>query len=70
MLTARVGANAGTLYRRSGKVKITDNTVFLQGNNIDFVFCLLYKFDLKKLSFGLFLAIGTILFIAEGIIRK
>ena len=52
LLTARVGANAGTLYRRSGKVKITDNTVFLQGNNIDFVFCLLDKFDLKKLSFG------------------
>ena len=52
LLTARVGANAGTLYRHSGKVKITDNTVFLQGNHIDFVFYLLDKFDLKKLSFG------------------
>ena len=52
MLTARVGANAGTLYRYSGKVKITDNTVFLQGSHIDFVFYLLDKFDLKKMSFG------------------
>lgn len=49
LLTARVGANAGTLYRHSGKVKITDNTVFLQGNHIDFVFYLLDKFDLKKI---------------------
>lgn len=52
LLTARVGANAGTLYRHSGKVKITDNTVFLQGNQIDFIFYLLDKFDLKRLSFG------------------
>lgn len=52
LLTARVGANAGTLYRHSGKVKITDNTVFLQGNHIDFIFYLLDKFNLKRLSFG------------------
>ena len=52
LLTARVGANAGTLYRHSGKVKITDNTVFLQGSHIDFAFYLLDKFDLKKMSFG------------------
>ena len=52
LLTARVGANAGTLYRHSGKVKITDNTVFLQGKHIDFVFYLLDRFDLKKMSFG------------------
>lgn len=52
LLTARVGANAGTLYRHLGKVKITDNTVFLQGSHIDFVFYLLDKFDLKKMSFG------------------
>lgn len=52
LLTARVGANAGTLYRHSGKVKITDNTVFFQGDHIDFVFYLLDKFDLRKLSFG------------------
>ena len=31
LLTARVGANAGELYRHSGKVKISDNTVFIQG---------------------------------------
>lgn len=52
LLTARVGANAGTLYRHSGKLKITDNTVFLQGSHIDFAFYLLDKFDLKKMSFG------------------
>ena len=52
LLTARVGANAGTLYRHSGKVKITDNTVFLQGSHIDFAFYLLDKFDLRKMSFG------------------
>lgn len=52
LLTARVGANAGTLYRHHGKVKITDNTVFLQGNQIDFIFYLLDRFDLKRLSFG------------------
>lgn len=52
LLTARVGANAGNLYRHSGKVKITDNTIFLQGENIAFVYYLLDRFDLKKLSFG------------------
>ena len=52
LLTARVGANAGNLYRHSGKVKITDNTVFLQGSHIDFVYYLLDNFDLKKMSFG------------------
>ncbi len=52
LLTARVGANAGTLYRHSGKVKITDNTVFLQGQNLDFLFYLLIRFDLHRLSFG------------------
>ena len=52
LLTARVGANAGTLYRHSGKVKITDNTVFLQGTHIDFIYYLLDKFDLRKMSFG------------------
>src|SRR5574344_1179309 len=37
LLTARVGANAGELYRYSGKVKISDNTVFIQGENLNFV---------------------------------
>ena len=52
LLTARVGANAGNLYRYAGKVKISDNTVFIQSKHIDFLFCLLTHFDIKKLSFG------------------
>ena len=52
MLTARVGANAGELYRHSGKVKISDNTVFIQGKQLDFIYYALLNFDIKKLSFG------------------
>lgn len=52
LLTARVGANAGELYRHSGKVKISDNTVFIQGKNLDFIFYLLLNYDIKRLSFG------------------
>lgn len=52
LLTARVGANAGDLYRHSGKVKISDNTVFLQSDSIDFIYYMLVNFDIKKLSFG------------------
>ncbi|HEL2218170.1 TPA: restriction endonuclease subunit S [Streptococcus suis] len=52
ILTARVGANAGELYRHSGKVKISDNTVFIQGDLLDFIFYILQHFDIKKLSFG------------------
>ncbi|WP_314208636.1 restriction endonuclease subunit S [Vagococcus salmoninarum] len=52
ILTARVGANAGNLYRYSGKVKITDNTIFIQTKNLEFIYALLSDFDLKKLSFG------------------
>lgn len=52
LLTARVGANAGELYRHSGKVKISDNTVFIQGKHLDFIYYLLLNFDIKKLSFG------------------
>ena len=52
ILTARVGANAGELYRYSGKVKISDNTVFIQGKQLDFVFYALQNFNIKKLSFG------------------
>ncbi|MBE6089775.1 MAG: restriction endonuclease subunit S [Clostridium beijerinckii] len=52
LLTARVGANAGDLYRHSGKVKISDNTVFIQGKNIDFTYYLLMYFNIKKLAFG------------------
>ncbi|EFP2887430.1 restriction endonuclease subunit S [Listeria monocytogenes] len=52
ILTARVGANAGNLYRYSGDVKISDNTVYIQAKSLDFVYYLLNKFDLKRLSFG------------------
>ena len=53
ILTARVGVNAGSLYRYAGKVKISDNTVFIQATqNIEFLYYLLAQFDLKKLSFG------------------
>jgi type I restriction enzyme S subunit len=52
VLTARVGANAGTLYQHSGKVKISDNTVYIQSDNLSFLYNLLNRFDLKKLSFG------------------
>ncbi len=53
ILTARVGANAGSLYRYAGKVKISDNTVFIQtSQNIEFLYQLLARFDIKKLSFG------------------
>jgi type I restriction enzyme S subunit len=52
LLTARVGANAGELYRHSGKVKISDNTVFIQGKQLDFIFYALLNFDIKRLAFG------------------
>ena len=52
LLTARVGANAGELYRHSGKVKISDNTVFIQGSQLDFIYYALLNFDIKRLSFG------------------
>ena len=53
LLTARVGANAGSIYRHAGKVKISDNTVFIQASeNIEFLYHLLTHFDIKKLSFG------------------
>lgn len=52
LLTACVGANAGELYRHSGKVKISDNTVFIQGKQLDFIYYALLNFNIKKLSFG------------------
>ncbi|ELB12379.1 restriction endonuclease subunit S [Enterococcus faecium] len=52
ILTARVGANAGNLYKYFGEVKISDNTVYIQANNLDFIYYLLTKYDLKRLSFG------------------
>lgn len=53
ILSARVGANAGSLYRHAGKVKISDNTVFIQASqNIEFLYQLLIRFNIKRLSFG------------------
>lgn len=52
ILTARVGANAGNLYKHSGDVKISDNTVYIQSKSLNFAYYLLKKFDLKRLSFG------------------
>lgn len=52
ILTARVGANAGQLYQYSGKVKITDNTVFLMSDHSQFIYYALTHFDLRRLSFG------------------
>ena len=52
ILTARVGENAGRLYKYSGDVKITDNTVFIKSEGLVFVFYLLDKFDLRRLAFG------------------
>jgi type I restriction enzyme S subunit len=52
VLTARVGANAGKLYRYSGKSKITDNTVYLKSDHPVFLEALLNHTDLKRLSFG------------------
>ena len=52
ILTARVGANAGQLYQYSGKVKITDNTVFLMSDRSQFIYYALTHFDLRRLSFG------------------
>lgn len=49
ILTARVGANAGTLYKYAGKVKITDNTVFIKSENLNFIYYLLVNFELKNL---------------------
>ncbi|WP_354680396.1 restriction endonuclease subunit S [Macrococcoides caseolyticum] len=52
VLTARVGANAGNLYKYKGSVKISDNTVFIQNERNNFIYFLLSCFNLKKLSFG------------------
>ena len=52
ILIARVGAYAGKMYRFSGSVKITDNTVFIQSAYNTFLYYYLRNFNLKKLSFG------------------
>ncbi|MEB7067103.1 restriction endonuclease subunit S [Mammaliicoccus sciuri] len=53
ILIARVGHYAGKSYKYSGKIKISDNTIFLQNvKNKDFIYECLNKYKLKKLVFG------------------
>lgn len=52
ILTARVGANAGNIYRFQGDVKISDNTIYIQTKNWIFTYYLLLNFNLKRLAFG------------------
>ena len=52
ILTARVGANAGNIYRFQGDVKISDNTIYIQTKNLIFTYYLLLNFNLKRLAFG------------------
>ena len=55
ILVARVGANAGNLYKVSGNYCVSDNTLMLsfsQEKNIDFYFFFLKLYNLNKLVFG------------------
>lgn len=55
ILVARVGANAGTIYRVKGEYCVSDNTLMLtcKANlNLDFAFYFLVLFNLNKLIFG------------------
>lgn len=55
ILIARVGANAGFLYKVKGQYSVTDNTLMLYINedvNFNFTYFLLIKEDLNKLVFG------------------
>jgi restriction endonuclease S subunit len=55
LLIARVGANAGTINRVSGKYSVTDNTLIFspkKGENLAFIEYFLKSFDLKRLVFG------------------
>jgi type I restriction enzyme S subunit len=55
LLIARVGANAGYLYRVDGNYCVSDNTLMLTLNkphNYSFFFNLLTKINLNKLVFG------------------
>ena len=52
ILTARVGANAGEIYKFSGEAKITDNTVYIKSNCLDYLYYSLLHYNLKSLSFG------------------
>ena len=52
ILIARVGANAGSLYNYNGQVKISDNTIFIETKNQNYVYNLLINKNLTRLIFG------------------
>jgi type I restriction enzyme S subunit len=55
ILIARVGANAGSMYRVNGKYKVSDNTLIVNLNeNVDTTFTqfALTRFNLNRLVFG------------------
>lgn len=55
ILIARVGANAGSMYRVSGKYKVSDNTLIISLDSeadTSFVQHSLQEFNLNKLVFG------------------
>ena len=55
LLIARVGANAGSLFKISGKCGITDNTLVLKTNDLindDYLFYYLKNYNLNRLVFG------------------
>lgn len=55
ILIARVGANAGNLYKVDGNYSVTDNTLMLyinEDNFFDFTYYLLINAGLNKLVFG------------------
>ena len=55
ILIARVGANAGFVYKASGKYDVSDNTIIVdvkKDNCLQFVYHFLNKMKLNKLSKG------------------
>lgn len=55
ILIARVGANAGFIYKVKGNYAVSDNTLIVDIKNekvLDFIFYYLLKFNLNKLIFG------------------
>ena len=55
ILIARVGANAGFIYKVEGIYAVSDNTLILDTKyekGLDFIFYYLLKFNLNKLIFG------------------
>lgn len=54
ILIARVGANAGSMYRVRGRYKVSDNTLIISLNNADinFIEYSLNKFNISRLIFG------------------